>query len=83
VLWSRQKTSVKFVCNMKINQKCLAKNRPRRWLCMWHQPHFFLLVSGLPDFLWHNIPKQRNIYQIATNLPNGHEMYQMPIIYCE
>jgi hypothetical protein len=35
----------------------------------------------LPDFSWHNIPKLGEIYQIATKLPNGHQMQQEAEIY--
>jgi hypothetical protein len=36
---------------------------------------------GLPDLSLLNIPKWGKIYEIATKLPNGHEMYQMAVIY--
>jgi hypothetical protein len=32
----------------------------------------------LPDFFWHNIPKRRKIYQIATKLPNGQKHIKKP-----
>jgi hypothetical protein len=32
-------------------------------------------LPGLPDFAWHNIPKRKEIYQIAIKLPNGHKIY--------
>jgi hypothetical protein len=38
-------------------------------------------LAGLPDFSRHNIPKRGEIYQTAAKLPNGHEMYQMAVIY--
>jgi hypothetical protein len=37
--------------------------------------------AGLQDFSWHNIPKQGELYQMATKLPNGLEIYQMAVIY--
>jgi hypothetical protein len=37
--------------------------------------------AGLPDFSSHRVPKRGEIYQIATNVPNGHKLYQMAVIY--
>jgi hypothetical protein len=31
--------------------------------------------AGLPDFSLFKIPKREEIYQIATKLPNGHNIY--------
>jgi hypothetical protein len=31
----------------------------------------------LPDFSLFNIPKRREIYQVASKLPNGPKIYQM------
>jgi hypothetical protein len=39
------------------------------------------LGTGLPDFLWHNLPKRTKIYQIATKLPNVHKIYHSAVIY--
>jgi hypothetical protein len=33
--------------------------------------------AGLPDFSWHNIPKRLKIYQIATKIPNDHNIFPM------
>jgi hypothetical protein len=35
----------------------------------------------LPDFSWHNIPKQGKISQTAPKLPNSHNIYEMAVIY--
>jgi hypothetical protein len=37
-------------------------------------------MPGVPDFSFHNKPKQGEIYQIATKLPNGHKIYQMAVL---
>jgi hypothetical protein len=37
--------------------------------------------QGLPDFSCHNIPKRVEMYQIATKLPNGRNIFQMTVIY--
>jgi hypothetical protein len=39
------------------------------------------MYAGLPDFSLHNRPKWRKIYQMATKLPNGHNIFQMPVMY--
>jgi hypothetical protein len=35
--------------------------------------------SRLPEFSLHNIPKRVKIYQIATKLPNGRNIFQVTI----
>jgi hypothetical protein len=44
--------------------------------------------AGLPDFSWHNIPKQEKIYEMAINytnwpqnIPTGHKIDQNIIKY--
>jgi hypothetical protein len=36
--------------------------------------------AGLPDFSWYNIPKWGKVCQVATKLPNCHNIYQITII---
>jgi hypothetical protein len=31
----------------------------------------------LPDFSWHNFPKEGKIYPIATKLTKGHKIYRI------
>jgi hypothetical protein len=39
--------------------------------------------AGLPDFSWYKITKRDKIYQITTNTPNGHKMYQLTLRYSQ
>jgi hypothetical protein len=48
--------------------------RARVWL--WNRSQ-----AGLPDFSWHNIPKQGKIYQVTTTLQNGQRIFQMAVKY--
>jgi hypothetical protein len=33
-----------------------------------------MVVTGLPDFSWYNIPKRGKIYQITIKIPNGKKL---------
>jgi hypothetical protein len=37
--------------------------------------------NGVARFSSHIVPKQGKIYLIAPNLPNGHTIYQMAVLY--
>jgi hypothetical protein len=41
-----------------------------------------LLISGLPDFSWHNIPKRGSVYQNESQIiPNCIKIYQIVLKY--
>jgi hypothetical protein len=41
------------------------------------KPVLSLHTAWLPDFSWFDISKRETIYQITTNILNGHKIYQM------
>jgi hypothetical protein len=36
---------------------------------------------GLPSFYWYNVPKWGKIYQMTSELPNPHKIYQITRMY--